>query len=88
VTPEDLLVDRMIDLYCDWRTACAEVRATYEGFCQAAPSDRALAFAAYRAALDREQSACEDYAEQVEVIESRRADGGDRARRPLDGLRS
>jgi len=69
---EDLLVDRMIDLYCDWRTACAEVRAAYDRFCRACASDRALAFDAYAAALDREQSACENYAGQIHVIESRR----------------
>lgn len=77
---EDVLVDRMIDLYCDWRTACAEVRTAYERFCQAHASDRALAFAAYSAALDREESACEDYAEQIQVIESRRSKPDDLAR--------
>lgn len=77
---EDVLVDRMIDLYCDWRTACSEVRAAYERFSQADASDRALAFAAYSAALDREESACEDYAEQIQVIESRRSKPGDLAR--------
>jgi len=77
---EDVLVDRMIDLYCDWRTACAEVRSTYERFCRARASDRALAFAAYAAALDREQSACEDYAGQIKAIESRHSKSGDLAR--------
>jgi hypothetical protein len=65
---DDVLVDRMIDLYCDWRTACAEARAAYERFCHARASDRALAFAAYGAALDREQSACEDYAGHIRRI--------------------
>ena len=65
------LVDRMIELYCDWRTGCAEVRAAYERFLDAPASDRAAAFAAYIAALDREQSACESYAEQVRLIEVR-----------------
>lgn len=77
---EDLLVDRLIELYCDWRTACGEVRAAYERFCRACGSDRELAFAAYAAALDREQSACEDYAGQIHVIESRHTNRGDRAR--------
>jgi len=67
---EDVLVDRLIELYCDWRTACAEVRAAYERFCRACASDRELAFAAYAAALDREESACEDYAGQVHVVRS------------------
>jgi hypothetical protein len=62
------LVDRMIELYCDWRTDCAEVRAAYARFVDASASDRAGAFAAYMAALDREQCACESYAEQVRLI--------------------
>ena len=65
------LVDRLIELYCDWRTSCAEVQARYERFSYASASDRASAFAAYWAALDREQSACRSYAEQVRLIESR-----------------
>jgi hypothetical protein len=73
---EDLLVDRLIELYCDWRTACAEVRAAYERSCRACASDRALAFAAYAAALDREESACEDYAGQIHVVESRHRNFG------------
>ena len=77
---EDLLVDRLIELYCDWRTACDEVRAAYERFCRACASDREVAFAAYAAALDREQSACEDYAGQIHVIESRHINRGDRTR--------
>jgi hypothetical protein len=63
-------VDLMIDLYCDWRTDCGEVRAAYERFLDAPACDRTTAFAAYVAALDREQSACESYAEQVRVVES------------------
>lgn len=59
------LVDRMIELYCDWRTACWDVRAAYDRFPEAPASDRAVAFAAYLAALDREESACEFYAAQV-----------------------
>jgi hypothetical protein len=77
---EELLVDRLIELYCEWRTACGEVRAAYERFCRACASDRELAFAAYAAALDREQSACEDYAGQIHVIESRRGSTRDLAR--------
>ena len=64
------LVDLMMDLYCDWRTECAQVRAAYERFSSAAPSDRALAFAGYTAALDQEQAAGEAYAEQLSLITS------------------
>jgi hypothetical protein len=64
------LVDLMMDLYCDWRTECAQVQAAYEHFSGASPSDRALAFAGYTAALDQEQAACEAYAEQLSLITS------------------
>jgi len=68
VCPE--LVDRLIELYCDWRTECAHVQAAYERFADAEPADSTLAFAAYAAALDREESACESYAAQIRLIES------------------
>jgi hypothetical protein len=62
------LVDAMMDLYCDWRTECAEVRAAYGRFSSAQPSERAVAFAAYAAALDREEAACGAYAAQIRLI--------------------
>jgi hypothetical protein len=65
------VVDRLIELYCDWRTVCAEVQAAYERFLDSEPGDRAMAFAAYSAALDREQCTSEAYARQVRLVESR-----------------
>lgn len=64
------LVDRMIELYCDWRTESAAVQAAYERFLDAMAPDRARAFAAYFAALDREESAADSYAAQVRLIEA------------------
>ena len=81
------LVDRMIELYCDWRTACWDVRAAYERFLDASAPDRAVAFAAYTAALDREESACESYAAQIRAIQSRHSDAATRAHRPHANLR-
>lgn len=76
------LIDRMMDLYCDWRTECAGVQVAYERFSSAGQSDRAMAFAAYTAALDREESAGEAYAAHIRLIMSRgAADGGTVARR-------
>jgi hypothetical protein len=75
------LVDRMIELYCDWRTACWDARAAYERFLEAPAADRAVAFAAYTSALDREESACEAYAAQVQAIQSRYVDAPAPARR-------
>jgi hypothetical protein len=68
------LVDRLIELYCDWRTACAEVQAAYDRFSDAPALERAVAFAAYEAALDREESACEFYASQIRLVEARCVD--------------
>jgi len=65
------LVDELISLYCNWRTQCAEVTAAYRRCSSAEPTERALAFAAYLAALDREESAARDYASQVELIMDR-----------------
>ncbi len=58
-------IDRLIELYCGWREECAEVHAAYERFSSAAADSRALAFAAYTAALDREASASRSYEHQV-----------------------
>jgi hypothetical protein len=63
IQPE--LVDRLIEVYCDWRTACSEVRAAYEQFAAAPADERALAYAVYDAALDREESAADEYARQL-----------------------
>jgi hypothetical protein len=58
-------IDRLLELYCDWREGCAGVHAAYERFSSAAADDRALAFAAYTAALDQEASASRSYEDQV-----------------------
>jgi hypothetical protein len=56
------LGDALIDLYVEWREECSEVRLAYERWHQAARADRADAFAAYTAALDREERASDAYA--------------------------
>lgn len=43
--------------YGDWRAQCASVRHAYERWSTASRGRTALAFAAYRAALDREEHA-------------------------------
>jgi len=58
-------IDRLIELYCEWREDCAGVYAAYEHFSAAAADNRALAFAAYTAALDQEASASRSYEDQV-----------------------
>jgi hypothetical protein len=76
------LIDTMMDLYCEWRTECKQVQAAYEWIERVQPSDRATAYAAYTAALDREECACNTYAAHIRMITSHRAlDSGLRARR-------
>lgn len=69
ISPE--LVDRLVELYCDWRTTFWDTRAAYARFLDAPASERDMAFAAYTAALDQEESACETYATQIRAIQSR-----------------
>jgi hypothetical protein len=64
------LIDHLIELYCDWRVAHAQVAGAYERFCAASVADRAIAFAAYGAALDREQCACEAYAAHIRFVQA------------------
>ena len=66
IRPEQ--ADELIALYCDWREECVVVEATYERFTGASTADRALAFAAYEAALEREESAAARYEAQIVLI--------------------
>jgi hypothetical protein len=56
--------DRLMDLYCDWRMRCEEVRTSYGRLDMAPSAERPLVFAAFHAALDREGSAADAYAQQ------------------------
>lgn len=56
------LGDALIDRYVDWREECVAVQLAYEGWRKASKDDRAAAFAAYSAALDREERASDAYA--------------------------
>ena len=58
---EKKLANEMIDAYVDWREECATVWLAYEGWTCAATTDAVFAFAAYRAALDREERAADVY---------------------------
>jgi hypothetical protein len=56
------LGDALIDLYVAWREECSAVQLAYEGWREASDDDREAAFAAYNAALDREERASDIYA--------------------------
>jgi len=55
-------IDTVVAAYSAWRRECAAVRTAYGRWTRAARSDAWFAFAAYSAALDREQRAADTYA--------------------------
>lgn len=61
----DALVDDTIDRYVDWREACRTVRTRYERWSGAPMGERTERFAAYHAALDREEGAAQLYADSL-----------------------
>ncbi len=67
VRPE--LIDVMMDVYVDWREECIALRNAYERWSSVGVAERGLAFAAYRAALDREDWASAVYADLVKSVE-------------------
>ena len=65
------LADAFVDSRVSWREASEDVRAAYRWWTECARPQRGLAFAAYRAALDREQHAASihsDWAERVRAL--------------------
>jgi hypothetical protein len=62
------LGDILVDLYVDWREECINVQASYDRWRDATRHDQAAAFAAYRAALDREERAAGAYAELIRRV--------------------
>jgi hypothetical protein len=57
-----LLIDDLIDAYVDWREECEHVRESYDRWSRAFGANATRAFAAYTAALDREERASVRYA--------------------------
>jgi hypothetical protein len=51
------LADEFIESWVCWREACEDVHGAYERWQLCDPAQRGLAFAGYRAALDREDQA-------------------------------
>jgi hypothetical protein len=65
-----LAVDRLLELYCEWRTSCWDVRTAYDRFCAVRAGDRPLAYAALAGALDREELAAGAYADHLTLVSS------------------
>jgi hypothetical protein len=60
------LVDELMDGYVSWREESASVAAMYDLWERAPRERRAIAYAAYVAALDREETAAAAYQELIE----------------------
>jgi hypothetical protein len=58
-------VGETLRAYVDWREKCIVVRNAYDSWAAAGRADAPLAFAAYTAALDREERAAEAYGDVV-----------------------
>jgi hypothetical protein len=68
IRPE--LIDEMIEVYVDWREECIGLTNAYGRWLSGPAEERDLAFAGYRAALDREEQASVVYGNHVERIRS------------------
>ena len=64
--------DDFLDSYVCWREACEDVRSAYQQWMNSKRRQRGLAFAAYRAALDREEYASRVYSERALKIRGAR----------------
>jgi hypothetical protein len=53
--------DLFVERYVDWREECRALDAAYLRWAWSGPAERDVAYAAYRAALDREQRAAGNY---------------------------
>jgi hypothetical protein len=62
------LVDEAMECYVDWREECAAVESAYGRWSSASPEGAELPYAAYSAALDREQSAAGVYRRALERL--------------------
>jgi hypothetical protein len=89
--PPGRFVDRFLDTYVSWRERCLDVEACYVAWRDAECSDRGAAFAAYHAALDREQSAVRTHERSIARLRAQcatrvGAGGASSSARPADRL--
>jgi hypothetical protein len=61
-------VDTLVDEYVRWREECITVHCAYDIWTLAPPGERALAHAAYQAALDREGQAAANYERSIRQV--------------------
>ena len=70
--PQSSLIDEVLSSWASWREACEDVRSAYERWSTSGRPQRCLAFASYRAALEREELAAGIHSVLIERV---RADG-------------
>jgi hypothetical protein len=68
-SPRHALVDEAMERYVEWRQECAAVEDAYTNWSSAPARDAELPYAAYGAALDREQSAAALYGRALVRLE-------------------
>ena len=66
---KNALIDDAMDRYVDWREECLAVDDAYANWLNAPRGEGELPFAAYGAALDREQSAAAVYGHAILRLE-------------------
>ena len=65
---KNALIDQAMERYVEWREECATVSDAYASWTNAPTEETDLPFAAYTAALDREQSAATVYGRALERL--------------------
>jgi predicted aminopeptidase len=65
---KNALIDEAMERYVEWREECAAVYDAYANWTNAPTEETDLPFAAYSAALDREQSAATVYGRALERL--------------------
>jgi DNA-binding SARP family transcriptional activator len=63
-----LAIDELLEGYVSWREACEAVWRAYEEWIDSDPGERALAYAAYLAALDGEEHTARMYADHTDRV--------------------
>jgi hypothetical protein len=66
--PDMTLADEFLDSYVNWREACEDVRAAYDRWRRSESPERALAFAVYSTALDREEQAASVHSDRTQRL--------------------
>jgi predicted aminopeptidase len=66
---KNALIDEAMERYVEWREECAAVYDAYANWTDAPMEEADLPFAAYSAALDREQSAATVYGRALARLE-------------------